>query len=224
MIKAEFTLNGVKVSKQIPMAWDELPFGKFVALSEAGTDRSKVLAILSDIDHETIKTAQISNFNALMQLVSWVFIEFPQLLLPSKLTMLNGHTYWLPKDLEITTYDRYTDLDNLVRTEDNIVSKYPLIAATYIVNPYHYKDAEALAEQISLYGPCTEVMAIGNFTVANILGLRNTMRQIVPKPDTPLNRLKQALRNFLKRLVVTAHYYSLRRRLPSSVRRYSLGR
>lgn len=225
-MKCTFKLNGVSVVKDIPTRWEEVSWSQFIAISKAGDDRGKVLSILSGIDYDTLKTAQISNFTALMQLISWVWATKLDPLLPSKITILGtNHEYPVANNLELTEYDRYMDLDRIVRsmTDENVLDHFPLICATYAVNPYKWEDAEALAKEFH-NAPCTEVMAIGNFTQVNILGLRNIIPTIALRGDTRLNRWRRAMRHWAEYLAVTLRYYSLRKTLPTSVKKFIDGR
>jgi hypothetical protein len=220
-MKATFKLNGVKVVKELPTRWAETSFRDFKKLTKCGTDRAKILAALTGLEEETLRGSDIANLETLIRIISYVTNEPFDYTLPK---VIQG--YPIADNLEVTSLDRYNDLEDIIKSfgDDNYenISKYPLICAIYAVNPYNYKTAESLSEHF-LNAPCTEVMAVGNFTLVNISGLRNIMPQIVQLEGSPLSRLRRAMRNYLKYLVYTVRYYSWRKALPDPVKRYING-
>ena len=221
-MKVTFKLNGVKVEKDLPTCWAETTFDQFMKLTKCGVDKAKILSVITGLDEETIRKAQIANLDALLRVISYVTNEPFDYTLP-KVLHVPGGEYQIADNLELTSLERYNDLEDIIKTfgDDNHenISKYPLICAIYAVNPYDYKTAENLSKEF-LNAPCTEVMAVGNFTLVNISGLRNIMPQIVQMEASPLNRWKRGMKNFLKSLVYMARYYSWKRTLPSPVRKY----
>lgn len=221
-MKVTFKLNGVKVEKNLPTCWAETTFAQFMKLTKCGVDKAKILSVLTEIDEETLKKGQIANLETLLRLVSYVTNEAFDYTIPKVLHLPDGG-YQIAENLELTSLERYNDLEDIIKTfgDDNYenISKYPLICAIYAVNPYDYKTAENLSKEF-LNAPCTEVMAVGNFTLVNISGLRNIMPQIVQLEGSPLSRWRRGMRNFLKSLGYMARYYSWKRTLPSPVRKY----
>jgi len=224
----EFKLNGVKVTKDLATRWDEVSFRQFLDMAKAGEDKTRVVSILTGIEYETLLKAKIGNLETLLAITSFVWTEPIDYILPKSLTILGSLAkYKIDDNLELNSLERYSDLDNVLKSfgddSHKNLEKYPLICATYAVSPYDYKDAENLANEF-FNSPCTEVMAVGNFTLVSIRGLKNIIPTIVPLEDTRLNRLRLALRNWGRYLGYMAHYYLWRKTLPLPVRRYFRGR
>jgi hypothetical protein len=222
-LKATFTLNGVRVEKNLTTSWEETTFATFLALYECGNDRVKILSVLTGIDEETLRKSEIGNLEPLLRLISYVTNQPFEYEIPEAIHV-GDHSYPIAKNLEITSLDRYNDLEDIIKTfatldTKGVVSKYPLICAIYAVNPYDYKDAENLSKEF-FNAPCTEVMAVGNFTQVNISGLKNIIPQTAHKGGLLPNKSRRGLKSYIKSLVYMARYYSWKRTLPSPVRRY----
>lgn len=216
-MKTELTLNGIKVVKDIPETWDKVPFKQFKKLAECGTDRVKKLSLFTDIDEVTLRKAEIKNLDTLMEVLRFTEKE-TKYELPLEVL---GHK--IPHNLEVENIARYADLQKIIdENKENILDFYPLIVATYVVNPYDYKEAEKLASKFE-YAPCWEVMAIGNFTLAKLLASRASMLKLSPPEATRLRRLRRDIRNWLLRLVFTIHYFSWKKSLPSPERNFLSG-
>ena len=224
----QFTLNGVKVTKNLATRWEEVSFRQFLDLAKAGEDKTKVISILTGIDYETLLKAKVGNLQTLLAITSFIWTEPIDYILPKKLTVLGtNHEYDIDGNLELNSLERYSDLDNILKSfgddSHKNLEKYPLICATYSVSPYEYTDAENLANEF-FNSPCTEVMAVGNFTLVSIRGLKNIIPTIVPREDTRQNRLRRVLRGWARFLGYSAHYYLWRKTLPLPVRRFLNGR
>lgn len=228
-MRTAFTLNGVNLTKDVPHQWDLVSFGQYLDLLDCKTRRER-LSVLTGIDKETLK-GKIVGLENLLLLTA--FAEEPEKMeyfMPKKIHILGtNHEYPIAENLELEQVDRYSDLEGIVKEFKDVkehtranAEKLALICATYAVNPYDYKTAENLAKEF-FNAPCTEVVAVGNFTVVNILRLKRIIPRMLPLADTHLNRLKLALRNWARHSVSTLRFYLWKRRLPISVRRYLNG-
>lgn len=213
------TLNGVRVTKDIPESWDKVTFRQSLAI----TGKSKVyaLSVFTDIPEETLRIAQVHNANAVMELLSFLDREITYTMPES----IMGHK--LPKDLESESIAQYADIQEIVSKFDEKdpmknIEKYPLIVATYCVNPYDFKEAEKIAEKL-FDAPCTEVMAVGNFTLARLLASKLNIPNPFPLAATPPNRLRRVMISWRYRLDFIIRYFSWRKALPSPVRNYLSG-
>lgn len=217
------TLNGLKVTKDIPESWDKVTFGQCLELIKAGPEaKIKALSIFTGIEMELLNKAKIHNLYPVLEILSFLDKEM-EYSIPNEVM-----GYKIPKDLESESIAQYADIQELVKKfkeDDNVgnLSYYPLIVATYCVNPYDFKKAEELAETF-LNAPCMEVMAVGNFTLARLLASKLNMAIPSLRGATRLNRLKLAMINWLYRLASTIRFYSWKKALPSPVRNYLNGR
>lgn len=209
-MKIQIELNKVKVEKNIPTSWKEVTFGQFLKIADAKDDHAKLISIFTDIPEETLKKAKISNLESLIALMS--FMRTPMSLdLPDSVM-----GYKIPKSLELESIGQYQDLKLELAdiTAENGFHKYPLFCAIYATNPYDYQKAEELASTF-LNAPCEEVVAVGNFTLLKLTGLMTNTALRLPTRSTPLKKLKLALTGWLRNLVFTLHYYTLKKRLHS---------
>ena len=222
-MKVDIKLNGVKLTKDIPGSWYEVTFGQMLKMMACKSDLAECVSIFTGIDVDTLNKANIGNLQTVITLLSFRLTPLPQYLLPKTVM---GYDV---KNLEIENIARYADLEGIIKpfmgqegAENEILTKYPLMVATYAVEPYSYQRAEALADYF-LDAPAMEVLAVGNFTLVNMLGLRNITPTIVPQGASMRRRLRQALRNFTFDLVSTLRYYSWRSRQNKAVRNYLNG-
>jgi len=57
-MKFDITLNGVKVTKEIPTAWDKVPFKQMLQL--VGANELKALSVFTDIPEDILRKANIT--------------------------------------------------------------------------------------------------------------------------------------------------------------------
>ncbi len=225
-MKTIITLNGVKVTKNIPTSWREVTFRQYIELLKADSKFPTLLSVFTGIDKETIERASIKNRDQLLSMLSFRTKEIPQEL-PT--TCLG---YPIVKNLESESIAQAADVEDIYTKfdKDNQISnleKYPLIVSTYISpewfgEGYNFQQAEQISNQF-FDAPCTEVLAIGNFSYANWIALvsgtsRNSHRGVIL-----LNKLKRGTINWLRYLGYAIRYYFWKRSLPSPVRNFLNG-
>jgi len=215
------TLNGEKITRDIPESWDKVSFRQCLAHEKVKNDFPKVVSLFTGIDEDTLLKAQIHNLPALEQCLSFRF---------KTMTYVMPETimgYSLPKDLEVESIAQYADLQDIAKnfTEDETanIEKFPLIAATYCVKPYDFKQAEKISKQL-FDAPCLEVTAVANFTLARLLASKLNIPNPFLRVATRPSRLKRVMISWLNRLDFTIRYSSWRRALPSPVKNYLSGR
>lgn len=192
-------------AKEIPTTWSQVTFRQFIRLADAKDDTIKIISIFTDIDEETIRTAQIKNFDLLVTMLSFMKVEM-KMLIPYMVMGLK-----VPRDIEEEAAARYGDLQEIIakfKEGDDVanLSNYPLIVATYLTpSPYDFKEAEQIAERL-WDAPCGEVMAIGNFTLRKFSISKSTTPSSFRLVGTLLSRLKQAMTDFINRLVFSILY------------------
>lgn len=218
-MKVTFKLNGIKTQRELPTSWDEVTFRQLIAHSKA-KDAAEVLSIFTGIDVETLRKAKITNLPTLLSLLS--FLKTPvDYVVPKEIL-----GYKIPQNIEIEEIQRYADLELIIKDfKDGDIAnldKYPLIVATYVVEPYEPKHAEGLSEQF-WNAPAMEVLAVANFILVNIRVLSAITPLILQMRALPRNNWRRALRTLIARSVFSLSLFFLRRKLPRPVRRYLNG-
>jgi len=214
--------NQEKISVEIPTSWQQVTFKQYLGLLEAGTDIVKVLSVLTGIEEELVRKAEIKNLSKVTACLH--FMNKPiKYLTPN--TVL-GHK--VATNLDTESIAQFADLQEICKgfKEDDAKHNYslfPLIVATYAVSPYDFKEAEKIQSKF-LDAPCTEVLAIGNFTLVRLSALSSGIVPTSPQADTRPNRLKLALINWLQNLASSIRYYTWKRSLPLNERNYLNGR
>ena len=220
-MKATFKLNGVKIEKNLPVCWEEVTFGQLLGFQSAKTP-AEVLSVFTGIDAETLQAAKIANLPTLLACLSFLKTQKIDYVLPKSIL-----GYKIKDNIEVEEIQRYADLELLIKDfQDNDpknLEKYPLLVATYVVEPYNFKDAENMAPSF-LDAPAMEVLAVGNFTLVNMRVLNAITPIIVRLGALPRNNWRQGMRNYFARLAFSVSLHFLQKKLPIPVRRYLRGR
>ena len=205
----EITLNGVKVTKDIPTKWEDVKFKDFLLLSD--NKELNALSIFTSIDAETLKKSSITNLNALLNALAFLKTEVPLFKYPKSIL-----GYPVRQDLGFDTFGQYSDLkDELDKGHMgmDLIKQYPLMCAIYTAKqPYDFKEAEKNVDEF-MNAPCVEVLAVGNFLLMKLLALNRSTAQNSPSLLTRLKNWKLVLRGWLSRLAFTVRYYILKRKL-----------
>ncbi len=222
-INLTLTRNGLKdkISRTLPDSWHDINFQQFMDLVDCGTDTVKIVALFTGLDEQEIKRAEIHNLNAVIACLSFLN-EPPQYKTPS---MISG--YKIPADLESKSIAQYEDLKSILKgfregENNSNYSFFPLIVATYAVDPYDFNEAEKIKD-IFLKAPCTEVLAVANFTLVRFRALNLGIGKTSRHRAIPPSRLRLAMNGWLQNLISTIRYYTWRRSLPSSERSFLNG-
>jgi len=224
-----------KHSIDIPTGWNGKPpvtFRQYLGIIKAGNDINELLSVFTELDPSVIKKAQIKNLGAVTACLH--FLKSPPVYRTPAAIM--GHR--IAKNLEGESTAQYADLQQILGkmryvdetrkelTADDIIFNYnfyPLIVATYAIVPYDFKQAEALAPKL-FNAPCTEVLAVGNFTRVRLHALNSGIVPTSPPTvDTLRNRFKQALIDWLGSLASSIRYNMWKRSLPLNERNYLNG-
>lgn len=220
-MKTDITLNGVRVTKNIPICWDEVPFRQLLDLAGL-TEDVDIIAVFTGIDRETLLKAKIHNLSMLKAAIQFVRTQEIDYVVPK--TILG---FQIKDNIEIEEIARYADLEAVLKGfgEDGKenMKQFPLIVATYVVEPYNFKDAENLAPRF-LDAPAMEVLAVANFIRVNMSVLSVIMPKILQLEASQKSNKRRGLRNFFARLAFSLYWYSWKRRFPSPVRNYLHGR
>lgn len=223
-IDLTITRNEIKehLEIDIPTSWLQVTFRQFCGLADCKGDLIKIVALFTKLDEELIRKAQIHNLNHVTACLSFLTSEL-KYVVPSTILGIK-----IPTNLETESIAQYSDLQTVIgsfKQEDSRFnySQFPLIVATYAVDPYDFEKAEKM-QNIFYDAPCTEVLAVGNFTLAKLGALSQGILPTCPQGDTLVNRLRLALGDWLKNLVSILRYYLWKRSLPLNERNFLNGR
>lgn len=203
-MKITATLNGVKIRKNIPAHWGDVTFKQFYDL--IGKDEIDILSYFLEIDKEPLRKAKISNLDAALHCLSFMQ-RIPEDTIPP--TILG---YDAPKDLQFETIGQYEDVKaELAKlkdpTEVDLIGLYPLFVGTYTMKPYDALKVDEFSKQF-WQAPCGEVLAIGNFTLLRLRGLKSPSRITRLLAGIRRTKLARVIQNWLRNLAFTVRYSS----------------
>lgn len=200
-MKITITINGKPECRELPTSWPQVTFGQFIELVDCLDDPCKVLSVFTGIGPDVIRNSQIQNLETIIAVLSFLNGQ-PPTVIPKAIL-----GYPVPTDLGLETIAQFEDLKNELKTVNAETPvkeqflKYPLYVATYCIKPYSWQEAEKLAPKF-LNAPASEVLAIGNFTLMKLIGLKIGTEIKAPKAATRMKKLKLAMIGFLRRLVL----------------------
>lgn len=205
------SLNGVRQSKNIPTHWGEVTFRQFIDLYEIGADDIGVLSYFFKIDKDTLRKATIKNLDDVIHAIQFLRKDIDVKTIPSHIL-----GYELPKDLEFESVGQYEDLKAEISKhkdgkEIDIIKLYPVFVATYAMKPYDGLKVDKFSEQFWL-APCGEVLAIGNFTLMKLSGLKKPSKITRLLGVIQRTKLAQVIRNWQRNLAFTLRYSSWKHR------------
>lgn len=220
-MKTDITLNGVKVTKNIPICWDEVPFRQLLELAGLEKDED-IISVFTGIDTETLLKAKIHNLSMLKAAIQFTRSQEIDYIVPKSIL-----GFPIKDNIEIEEIARYADLEAIIKGfgddgKENM-KQFPLMVATYVVEPYNFKDAENLAPRF-LDAPAMEVLAVANFIRVNMTVLSVIMPKILQLEASQRNSKRRGLKSFLRRLAFSLFWYLWKRRFPSPVKNYLHGR
>lgn len=203
-MKVTITLNKHTIHRDIPLSWEQVTFGDFLKLDDCGQDIVKLMALFWRLDYEQLKKAKITGFDAVVAALGFLN---KQMHVPEIKSIKELHGYKLPQNLEFEEVQQYLDLKACVAEAKDLtpikqLEKYTLYCAVYACKQwkgsYSIEAAEALAP-VFLNAPCTEVMAVGNFTLLRLIGLNVHTRIDSRKAVSLVKKYKLALKGWVMR-------------------------
>lgn len=210
-MKITAILNGVKIRKDIPTHWGEVTFRQFVDLFSIGSDEIGILSYFCTIDKETLRRAKINNLDAVIRCLDFLKKEIDIVTIPSSIS-----GYDLPDSLEFQTIGQYEDIKAEIAKlkepkEIDLINLYPLLVGTYTMNPYDALKVDKFSEQF-WQAPCGEVLAVGNFTLMRLGGLKSPTRTTRLLGVILKTKPMQAIQNWLRNLAFIVRYSSWKHR------------
>lgn len=214
----QISLNGVKTSRDIPTSWEQVTFRQFIALQECKDDFVKVMTLFTGIEPDIIRKALIDNLDGLILALGFLQREPEQI----KPTSILGHE--LPKDLGFESIAQFEDIkESLKKAKDMTVidhmKLYPLYCSIYACKPYDWLKAEELQDKF-FDAPCQEVLGVGNFTLAKLIGLKLSTGQKSQKRSILPKKFKLALVAWQMHLAFTVRYFFWKKRPATNVKSF----
>lgn len=217
-MKVTITINKQTIHRDIPLNWDQVTFGQFLKLEECGNDPIKTMALFWNLDYDKLKKAHIKNLDGVISILG--FLVKP-MTLPDYRSIKEINGYKLPPALEFEEAGMFLDLQAYQQefkdlTPKQKLEKYTLYCAIYACKQwfgkYDNKKAEELAP-VFLNAPCTEVMAVGNFTLLRLAGLNLNINLSSLKAGSRIKRFRLALKGLAIRMGSRIHSIILLKKL-----------
>jgi len=208
-MKVTFQTNRTHFVRTIPTRWEEVTFKQYIDIQNAGDDYVKLLSVFTGMDHDIIRKSSVASIDVVLSALSFIYTPMP-MELPEKIM-----GYQVPKDLGFKTVAQFQDIrDDLrvKRTPEEQILRYPVYCATYALEEYDWRKAESMQNEFML-APAPEVLAVGNFILRKLVGLRIGKTLNFPKRSTRLQRLKLVLKGWLIRLDFMGRLYQLKRKV-----------
>lgn len=214
MLTFDFTLNGVLITRDVPVRWEEVTFRQLLDLTE--TDELKALSLFTGIEPDVLRKAQISGLDQLLSALSFIHKPAPTNLLTKEIHTKEA-TYQVPIDIGFESFGQYVDLKQTLDDLEKITDKekkgmetlkiYPLLCSIYAVRPYDFKVSESKVEEF-FNAPCTEVVAVGNFILMKLIALRQTIEVNSQKQGaTRIKRWLLALKAWWTNTAFTVRFF-----------------
>lgn len=208
-MKVTIVHNNIQVTKDIPTKWDEVTFQQFIELESCGNDMVKVLALFTGVEESILRKARIVGLENVLKTLSFVTIPDYNRKVPD--TILG---YKIPRNLEFETMGQYADIKAVVDKGlqgMELLKQYAYFCAVFATNPYDADEADKKVQEF-FNAPCTEVMAVGNFTFLKLIALSQPTIPNSHRLLTLLRSWKLALKLWFSRLVFTVRYFIWKRR------------
>lgn len=215
-MKVTFQTYRTKYERTIPTRWEEVTFKQYIDIQGVGDDYVKLLAVFTQIDEDIIRKSSVASLDVVIGALSFIYTPVP-MVLPEKIM---GYT--VPKDLGFKTVAQFQDIrDDLrvKRTPEEQILRYPLYCATFALEEYDWRKAEE-AQKNFMLAPAPEVLAVGNFILRKLVGLRIGKTLNFPKPSTRTQRFKLVLKSWLIRLGFTVLLSRLKKRVGTSGKKF----
>jgi hypothetical protein len=215
MIKIKITISSLTYEKDIPTSWDEVTYRQFLEMYDCGEDYAKLISLFTGIEVEKLRKAKIFNFDKVLEILQFLSTK-PADAVPPKILK-----YTIPKNLEFETIGQFEDLKKEIENSKSLspfeqMQRYPLYCATYACSQefgeYDWRHAERIAPYF-LNAPALEVLAVGNFTLVKLIGLKFSIKTDFQRPLTPLQRWTLVFRLWVKRMVSSVHWFIWKRKL-----------
>lgn len=209
----KITINGLTYEKDIPTSWDQVPFKMLWELDKCQST-AETLSVITGVPVADIEKAKIKGADKLLAVLAFMQTKIDTNYIPKDIL-----GFRVPENLSSEQVQVYEDIKEEIREarekEENISLKYPLFIAMLlspgIHGEYDYEKSKILARQFE-NAPVGEVLAIGNFILLKLKGLKEGINLDFPKRPTPLKKFRLALSVSLRRMVSWARWRLWKRR------------
>lgn len=220
-MKITVKIQGKSHEKELPVRWEEVKFKTFLKFAELAKEPDdvnnsiKILSIITELDEELLRTALINNLDQVLHILSFMRQEVPKVI-PE---IILG--YKVPKDLGFESLGQFEDLKGYLKESSSLSEidqfrRYIRYCAVYACadkhGKYDWRLCEAMEEEF-LEAPAPEVLGIGNFTLAKLIGLNYTISPNYRRPITRWKRFKLALKRWALHLGLQLRWLFLKRKL-----------
>jgi hypothetical protein len=195
----------------IPVNWDGVTFGQFLKLKDC-KDHADVVSVFLNMKPDTIRNAQIKNLVEVLQALRFMDRQMPMIIPKS----ING--FLIPKDLNFNTIGQFEDLKDLskkVGEKGENVSVYADMVTVYAMPDYNSSKPEQREEFTKQFfnAPCTEVMAVGNFTLVKLIELSLPGSKTFRKVNILTRKFRLVLKSWRARLAFFIRFATWKRSL-----------
>jgi hypothetical protein len=224
-MKVKITLNNMTFEREIPTRWSEVTFAQFLKIEDAKSP-TQILAAIAGVSEDDLKRAKVKGLDKLIALLKFFETKMDLSRIPQ--TVLG---YRIPQNLEIESIRIYELLKAEVeemksKPEKEMLHSYTTFLGLYcceqVYGEFNEEKATQLAQQF-YNAPVEEVLAVGNFTLLKLTGLKIGINPSFQNPSTPLKRLKLAFSVWVSRMVSTVRWYIWKRKLDKPLPNYSNG-
>lgn len=193
-----FTLNGKKIT--VVGSWQGLNFAQYLRTLKMGNDMVEQLSIITGIEPETLRKANIKGLDKLLYAAS--FMSKP-IELPEKVTQIGKYKLPVNKkgvfDIQMESLAQFEDMRQLMMKQEAGIyaqaESYATYCAIYLqkIRDKEYNGAKAL-EMVSevMEMPALEVITAGSFFFVKLMILLNGMhpnsQNTAPKPKKHIGR------------------------------------
>jgi len=220
-LKFKVKVNGETKRVETPDSWGQVTYSQYLEVINSKDDLNVLVKIFTGID---CSGATVKGLEQIISSLSFLTQPIKETPLPKEIL-----SYKIPENLEFEELSRYMAIEEILKTFTDDVKenakRYPEMVAIYAV-PGIYSDKGQSDRLIDYFmgAPALEVLAVGNFTILNILGLKNIIPRTAPKGGSLLRRFRRAMTNSLRSLAPMLRYYSWKKSLPTSAKKYLDGR
>lgn len=185
-----FKVNGKTI--KVKSTWDDVTYGEYLQIIDAGPDTSLILSILTGVPHETLRKAKIKGADQLLMVVGFAntspeILPTIQQVGPYKLPLKGGKF-----EVQFESLGQFEDLRAVmakdIKGSADVLRSYPKAVAIYLQKirdgEYDGLKAQDMESEV-LALPCREVLTAGSFFLLKLLTLSGGIKASSQKKQNP---------------------------------------